>query len=86
MEKEDEKLVLQFIPSLVVILKAKEDEKGSPLSEQEVLDIRDSAVCVSVPAGVAIELEKSRGYPDVDPENCWREWCEIRTQFQKDNP
>jgi hypothetical protein len=83
MGKEDEKLVLQFIPVLVVILKAKEDEKGSPLSEKEVLNIRDMAVCISLPINAAMELEKSRGYSDIDPENCWHEWCEIRKQFQK---
>ena len=78
---EEDKLVLQFIPALVVILKSEEDRKGSPLSEQEVLTIRDSAVCMSLPMSAAIALEKSRGYPDIDPENCWIEWCEIRNQL-----
>jgi hypothetical protein len=81
MEKGEEKLVLQFIPALIVILKAEEDRKKSPLTEEEVLKIRDSAICMSMPVSAAINLEKSRGYADIAPENCWNEWCKIRTEL-----
>lgn len=80
MSNTDEQLVLQFIPALVVILKAEEDRKGSPLTEAEVLKIRDSAVCMSLPVSVFKKMEESRGYNDINPENCWQEWCAIRTQ------
>jgi hypothetical protein len=81
MSNTDEQLVLQFIPALVVILKAEEDRKGSPLTEAEVLKIRDSAVCMTLPVSVFKKMEESRGYRDINPENCWQEWCAIRTQL-----
>lgn len=79
--ENEEKQVLQFIPALVIILKAEEDKKGAPLTEAEVLAIRDKAVCMVMPLSAAEALNRSRGYSDIDPEQCWEEWCEARTQF-----
>lgn len=81
MEKKQDKLILQFIPSLVSILKAAEDNKGKPLTETEVIDIRDSAICITVSLNAFQSVEESRGYNDIDPENCWNEWSEIRKEF-----
>ena len=45
-EEPEEELVPTPIPALIAILVNKEREKGSPLSESEVLEIRDNAVCM----------------------------------------
>ncbi len=81
MDNNEEKLVPQFIPALVVILKAAEDKKGSPLTEQEVIEFRDASACIMLPLSVRETLNISRSYSDIDPENCWAEWCEARKEF-----
>ncbi|MDE1912142.1 MULTISPECIES: hypothetical protein [Pseudomonas] len=67
-------LCLVFVPALVAVLTAAEDRKGSPLTEAEVCDIRDRAVCITLPFSVALDMERERGYPDIVAENCWSEW------------
>ena len=67
-------LCLVIVPALVAVLTAAEDRKGSPLTEAEVCDIRDRAVCITLPFSVALDMERERGYPDIVAENCWSEW------------
>jgi len=74
-------LCLICIPALVTLLKAAEDRKGSPLSEAEVLEIRDNATAMAVPFSVAFALEKDRGYEDIAPEECWEEWLRVRSSL-----
>lgn len=81
MSRDEDPLCSVFMPALVVILHAAEQEKGSPLTEAEVLAIRDDAVGMTVPLSVAKDLERSRGYPDISPENCWHEWLSVREQI-----
>ncbi|MCX6180575.1 MAG: hypothetical protein NT150_01430 [Bacteroidetes bacterium] len=81
MENDENNFVLQFIPSLILLLKAAENKKGSALTEDEVLEIRDNALCIRVPINAANDVEKGRGYVDIDPENCWLEWQEIRNEL-----
>lgn len=71
-------LCLVFVPALVALLKAAEDRKGSPLSEAEVLEIRDNATATAVPFSAAFALETERGYRDITPEECWEEWQQVR--------
>ena len=71
-------LIPVFIPALVVLLVHHEKEKGSPLTEAEVLAIRDNGTCVMMPTSWAIELDRTRGYNDIDPERCWEQWLEYR--------
>ncbi|GEM_PF-5510581 len=66
--------VLVSVPPLVVLLTALEDRKGSPLTEAEVIAARNKAVCMSVSQSVATNLERQRGYPDLDPEQAWEQW------------
>jgi hypothetical protein len=73
-----ENLVTVYNPSLATLLLAAETDKGSPLSEREVLGIRDSATVLKLPAETAAQMEKQRGHKDIDPENCWTEWQELR--------
>ena len=77
-------LRLVITPALVAILLNAEQAKGSPLTEAEVVAIRDSAQCIAMPASVAAEVEAQRGYPDIDPEAAWIEWQRVRTELGQD--
>ena len=77
----DEPLVMVFIPPLVAVLHHSETEKGEPLTEEEVLAIRDSAVCITMRHSQAQALESKRGHPDIDPDNVWQEWQAIRSEL-----
>ena len=79
----DDDLVPVFIPSLVVLLLNLEKKKGSPLTRDEVLDIRDNAVAMMLPLSMARELAEKRGYDDLDPENCWSEFLELKNQMKE---
>ncbi len=83
MDSEDEKLVPVFIPSLVSVLLAQEQKKGSPLGDQEVLAARDNANCVMTPPSGKAAIEQGREYPDIDPENVWAEWQRFRASQSK---
>lgn len=72
-------LCLVFVPALVSLLKAAEDRKGSQLNEDEVLEIRDNATATAIPFSVAGAMEKERGYEDIVPEECWKEWQRVRS-------
>lgn len=78
---EDEQLIANFVPLLVQMLALGEEQKGSHLTEREVIAIRDKAPCIMVPSEVAKELEEKRGFRDVNPENCWADWNQLRVEF-----
>ena len=67
-------LMIYPMPSLVATLLNREKAKGSPLTEAEVLEIRDSCPSVAVPIDVAVKIDAERGYKDIDPEQCWEQW------------
>jgi hypothetical protein len=73
-----EELVIYPIPSLVATLLERECAKGSPLTEAEVIEIRDSCPSVATPIDVAEKIDAARGYKDIDPERCWEQWQEVR--------
>ncbi|SNR29151.1 hypothetical protein [Actinomadura mexicana] len=81
MSHDEDPLCVVFMPALVVVLHAAEQEKGAPLTEAEVLALRDNATCMTVPLSVASDLERSRGYADIPPENLWPEWLSVREQI-----
>ena len=76
---EDELLVLYPVPSLIATLLQSERAKGSPLTEDEVLEITDTCEVIAVSRDVAQKMDEQRGYLDIDPENCWDEWQQART-------
>jgi hypothetical protein len=76
-----ERLVIVIIPSLVSLLWRREKEKGLPLSEQEVLEIRDTAPAIALPLEGLAAVEERRGYRDVNPDNCWEEWQQMRLEL-----
>ena len=70
--------VLVIIPSLVAQLLHAERTKGAPLTETEVVKIRDESECVAMhPDDLPAMIEK-RGYEDINPERCWEEWQKAR--------
>jgi uncharacterized protein YegJ (DUF2314 family) len=77
----DEELVPLFIPALCALLVSVEDKKGSPLNEEEVLAIRDDASVMMVTKTHAEAMAESRGYSDIDPQNCWYDWQMIRREM-----
>jgi uncharacterized protein YegJ (DUF2314 family) len=81
MDTDREQLVPVFVPALGPLLIHAEDQKGEPLSETEVLRIRDNAACIMMPIVAARKLEESRGYRDLDPENCWHDWQLLRAEL-----
>jgi hypothetical protein len=74
----EDPVVPVFMPALVTVLVNAENRKGSPLTRDEVVGIRDKAVCMMLRVSVKAEMEKKRGYPDIDPERCWEEWLQFR--------
>ncbi|MGN8163280.1 hypothetical protein ACTJKZ_11980 [Pantoea sp. 22096] len=69
---------LVYIPALIPLLLKKENEKGSPLTEEEVISVRDSATCIEVASDIAFTMAECRGYFDINPEKCWDEWRVLR--------
>ncbi|MFQ7900722.1 MULTISPECIES: hypothetical protein [Pseudomonadales] len=80
-DTSNDPLCLVFIPALVTVLYAAEKQKGAPLTEHEVNDIRDKSTCMAVPFSVALEQEQKRGYADIIAENCWEEWQSARMKL-----
>ncbi|EKK7733785.1 hypothetical protein PO820_004125 [Cronobacter sakazakii] len=74
-------MALVFIPALIVLLTAKEKELGRELTQEEVETLRDNAVGMVMPDEIALEMNESRGYPDVDPENVWHGWLSYKNSF-----
>ena len=77
-ESERNDLVPVFMPGLAVLLVHAEDKKGEPLTKEEVYAIRDGAACIMMQAVDVRKRDESRGYRDIDPENCWHDWQMIR--------
>jgi len=76
-------LVLMFIPSLVALLIRAEELKGEPLTEKEVVAIRDGAQVIVNHADVVAAVEEQLGYVDVNPANVWESWLSIQAQQGK---
>jgi uncharacterized protein YegJ (DUF2314 family) len=81
MAAEEENLVPVFIPALGPILIHAEDLKGEPLSYDEVIRIRDEAACIMMQEADARKMDESRGYRDIEPENCWYDWQHLRREL-----
>jgi hypothetical protein len=73
----EERLVVVPIPPLVLMLEHLERQKGSSLTEAEVLDARDNAPSITMSAADAAEWAKTRG-SDLDLERVWESWKAYR--------
>jgi hypothetical protein len=81
----DEQLVPVFIPPLVKILAQLESQNGKPLTEDEVIAIRDQSVVMMMRISAAKEMSQQRGYRDINPQNCWEDWQKIRVGLLDDD-
>ena len=78
-ERQDDDPVIPVpIPPLFAILAHLESEKGAPLTENEVWQARDKAICMTMRASMRDQLAQKRGYADVDMENAWSDWQVVR--------
>ena len=84
MADDEEVLVPVFMPALVAVLLRAEKDKGAPLTEAEVLALRDGAQCAMAPRDVTAAVAEGRGYADLDPEDCWAQWQVARRAHTKD--
>lgn len=76
--EKPEQLLFYFMPALLTTLLALENEKGSPLTKEEVLHARDTAIAMTVSRDRYERLEKARGFQDFDPKKVWEEWQEYK--------
>jgi len=74
----EERLMIMPIPSIIAVLLNREQEKGAPLTEAEVLAIRDSCECTAVPYAIVPQIVEARGYEDIRAEHAWEDWNAIR--------
>jgi|GEM_PF-2358261 len=77
--EEDQQKI--FKPSLVYMLSAEERRKGKCLTEKEVEQICDQAIVMTAEISRIKEIEESRGYKDINPNNCWEEWLEFKRRM-----
>lgn len=65
--------VAVIIPALALILDQAERKKGEPLTEAEVLTIRDRAPAIQMDRADFIQWSGGRA-PDLDPDIAWAQW------------
>jgi hypothetical protein len=83
MKKEKDNCIITPIPSLVATLLNRERAKGFPLTEEEVVKIRDECPCEVLTQEQLIKLIERREYEDIDPEDVWNEWQNARVELIK---
>jgi hypothetical protein len=74
----DQPLVPVFIPSLAALLLKRETDAGQALSRDQVTSLRDAAPVIMMAEADARRMRKERGYDDIDPKDCWRQWQRMR--------
>jgi hypothetical protein len=79
----DDPQISLFMPSLLVLLAHDEATKGSPLTREEVLSIRDQAAIVMLDRSMAIQIMSRRGYEDIHPDSAYEEWQIVRTVLKE---
>jgi hypothetical protein len=75
-----------FLNPLYMLLAGAEKQKGRPLTQDEVLAVRDSAVHIMMPPEQAKKFYESldsqvRVYR-MNPDRVWEEWQEIRDKLE----
>ena len=82
--EETEDLIIAPVPALVAVLMRLEQEKGSPLTQAEVIAARDNAACIAMPRFAYQAVTESRGYADINPERAWEEWLEFKASQREE--
>lgn len=72
------KVAPTIMPSLAALLTRVEAQKGSALTRDEVERIVADSPAVVMDLADVIELERSRGYADIEPQLAWEQWQLIR--------
>lgn len=72
------KLDFTFVPTLVAVLTALEQQHGKPLTKRQVEATRDRGACTAMEPRDTQDLERARGYADLDPELVWEQWQLVR--------
>lgn len=67
-----------FIPALVVLLRALEEKQSGPLTRRQVEETTEKGTCMVVEHRHAQQMERARGYADIDPQLAWEQWCVVR--------
>jgi|GEM_PF-1579069 len=74
-----------FLNPLAMLLAARERQKGSPLTEAEVLEVRDGAECTAMSLSKAerfyASLDAKMPIPRLDPERIWEQWQAVRERI-----
>jgi hypothetical protein len=84
-KSESEELIIAPVPALVAVLLSLETQKGTDLTEAEVLVARDKAACIAMPPHAHRAVVEERGYDDIDPKNVWAEWLEFKATTSSSN-
>ena len=79
----EEPLIATPVPATVALLLNRETAKGSPLTKEEVEEIRDKAVCIMLPVSERKAMDEARGYEDIDPQFAWEQWQDVRKQIRQ---
>ncbi|EMI40279.1 hypothetical protein RRSWK_07239 [Rhodopirellula sp. SWK7] len=83
---QPEPKVTVFLNPLVMLFSGAERQKGSPLTRDEVLAIRDGAQCAMMTESQArkfyASMDSQMPVPRINPERCWEEWQELRDQLE----
>jgi hypothetical protein len=74
----DDSLVVVPMPALSIWLLHIENQKGSPLTEEEVLAAVERAPAITMTAEDAAQFAQRMDGPDLDPDNVWAEWQAFR--------
>jgi hypothetical protein len=67
-----------IIPPLVLALHAAERSAGHPLTRADVAKIVENSPAIAVEPRDVGELERSRGYADIEPDLAWDQWQIVR--------
>ncbi len=77
------RMMITSVPSRVSLLWRREQSKGSPLTEKEVVQICDDGAAVALPLMAAAAVEHGRGYRDIIVDDCWAEWQKARLELME---
>lgn len=77
------RMMITSVPSRVSLLWRREQDKGSPLTEQEVMETCSDSAAVALPLMAAAAVEEGRGYRDIVGDDCWDSWQRIRVELVK---
>jgi hypothetical protein len=72
------KLTPVFVPSLVAMLLAAENKAGRALTREQVEAIRDESTCIAMKPRDAQQMERQRGFADLEPTLAWEQWQTAR--------